>query len=244
VSLKKVNCSFRAENTCPFEVREPRGRSLLPGKTVTLYNPNTGELWQRRAVMGIQRSLRVIHALWPVQLEFDIPNRFRFPPSVSALMMHPDDAVTVLYSTLLSMVARERVELWRATVEEGQARRLEYLVVAALNPPPVRGLLEQAIMQALLDWYESAAGDDWPQGAPINLFMQGLQREQARRNRRGGLLQLAEEDALQRAMQPGNDAGLEDDQESLLAIHSQLWEQQRTIARHIKDKIRQGLADS
>ena len=134
------------------------GAFLIFGEGATVYNQTTGQMWRYYSLWGFKVYHVTASALQPVGFEARPRHQMRYPASISAFS-RSQDAPTILYMTLLSLLGQGALEL-----EHTMASRVYFGISAgtrrefALSPgegvsrAKVSGELETRIVRAAEEW--------------------------------------------------------------------------------------------
>lgn len=150
------------------------GLLLTLGKRQALFDPHSGQLWERVTVLGWTLYQQRASARKPLRIEGPAYRPSRYPASVAALAMwdeHPSNAEPactqaaseMLAATLLALACQEAVQIDTCVVTQtyGAAQRVEFAMRAGRSAAGAlwSGEVERRIVQAVEAWaakYESA----------------------------------------------------------------------------------------
>lgn len=120
-----------------------------------LYNKASGQMWQRYSLFNFTLRQTTTTALLPVTLEDELRRPLHYPASISALYQR-QDANTILYMALLSLVCQGAITLEHTLVSDMFFQiPLKMRRGFALSPGAqihVEGELERRIVHTVRDW--------------------------------------------------------------------------------------------
>jgi hypothetical protein len=199
------------------------------GEQITLYNVETGQMWQRRSLGRLKIRQLVINTPEPLPLDAYLRWSLSWPTSLSALLADapplagfdiPADktgvsalisaiarnpAVYLFEVALLGLVADQRIRLCRGEVQRSYFGRspkpmVEYLVIPGeVSWQGAEGWLEQRILYAVTRWSQNKEARDWPQGTPISALAHAIYTHD-QTSPGGWLLRQVQEDAAKRGL--------------------------------------------
>jgi hypothetical protein len=205
------------------------GAYLAIGEQVTLYNAETGQVWQRRCLGRLEIRKLVVNKPEPLPLDAYLRWSLSWPASLSALLADappqagldiPADksgvstlisaiarnpAVYLFEATLLGLVADQRIRLCRVEVQRSYFGRSPKPMVEYLATPGevswqgAEGWLEQRILFAVTRWSQNKEARDWPQGTPISALVHAIYTRN-QSSPGGWLLRQVQEDAAKRGL--------------------------------------------
>lgn len=153
------------------------------GRQTTLFNPKTGQQWQRGTLMGLEIERLVVTDVELLTLELEV-QEMTHPVSISALGLSDTPGVlatlaweryaaSVVAVTLLWMVAENLVALRRGRVHRsGLGRRSrprdEYWVIPGGIGEDVDSWLERRVLNLVHRWRDQPASRECLHGMPID----------------------------------------------------------------------------
>ena len=199
------------------------------GEQLTLYNTETGQMWQRRSLGQWEFRWVIINKLEPLPLDAYLRWSLNWPASLSALLADtsplagldkPADksgvsalisgiarnpAVYLFEAALLGLVADQRIRLCRVEVQRSYFGRppkpmVEYLATPGeVSWQGAKGSLEQRILFVVNRWLQYKEARDWPQGTPISALVHAIYTHD-QSNPGGWLLRQVQEDAVKHSL--------------------------------------------
>lgn len=142
------------------------GAWFLFGKRETLRDPETGAMWQRHSLLGIETDHKVVADLEEIDLHLTLPSPLDHPASISALGLgtHVESGwlrrnwivcgTDVLEATLIGMLAQDLIDVlyaitYRSNLGLPRRRRGEYVIVRGKNKEQPQSFLEKCILHVV-----------------------------------------------------------------------------------------------
>jgi hypothetical protein len=174
------------------------------GEQVSLYNAETGQMWQRQGLDRLEIRRLIINQIEPLPLDAYLNLTCNWPASLSALLVQTpavtgldiaasnpginamisaiarNPAAYLVEAALLGLLADRRISLCRAYVQTSYFGRPPRQVVEYLVKPGevswqgAEGWLEQRILYAVTSWSQYKEARDWPQGTPIKALVRAI----------------------------------------------------------------------
>jgi hypothetical protein len=142
------------------------GAWFLFGKRETLRDPETGAMWQRHSLLGIETDHKIVADLEEIDLSLALPGPLDYPASISALGIETrvgtgwyrrnwiTSGTDVLEATPIGMLAQDLIGVlyaitYRSDLYLPRRRRGKYMIVRGKSKEEPQSFLEKRILHVV-----------------------------------------------------------------------------------------------